>query len=280
MKKVALGALIVLVIGIVGLFTVSGSIFSIGKNVEINERETISPEDIKEMKVSVDVGEVRIKESESDEIDIHFHGSVPKQIKDQLKFKVEEHSSSVEVIVSQSKKFFVQIPFITSDIYSERILDISLPKSLLDKLEVKADVGDLDIEGIDTTQLTAHSDVGDISINKVRGALNVVSNVGDIKLEKVNGKTNAHTDSGEVDISFDEMTDDLNLSSDVGDINVTFAKIPENIAFDLRSDVGEVSITGIEGFENTSSGSVMTQIGNEGPLLEAKTDVGDITIEK
>jgi Putative adhesin len=279
MKKVALGALIVFIIGVFGLFSVKDSVFSSNKNVEINEYKTISSKNIKEMKIHVDVGEVFLKESKTDDIDIHFYGNVPKQIKDQLTFNVEEHSSSVDVSVSQSNTSFIQIPFINSDINSERILEVSLPKNLLDKLDVKTDVGDLEIDGIDTRHLTAHSDVGEIYVNHFNGVGNIVSNVGDINLENISGQMNAQTDAGEIDINLDQMTDDIELASDVGNINVSFAKEPETISFDLSSEVGEVTITGFEGLGNTSSGSIMTQIGSGGPLLEAKTDLGEITIE-
>lgn len=278
MKKVALGALLVFIIGIIGLFTVSGGAFSFGNNVEINEREIIPSKNIKEMKVNVDVGEIQIKESKNDDITIHFHGNVPKKVKEQLTFKVEEHSTSVEVVVSQSNKFFMQIPFINSDISSERTLDVSLPKNLLDKLEVKADVGDIHIDHINSPGLTAHSDVGDIYVNQFKGVGTFVSNVGDIELEKISGKINSQTDTGEIDISLEEMTDDIELSSDVGDITVKFVNEPENIVFDLSSDIGDVSINGFKGFENRTTGSIITQLGSGGPLLEVKTDLGEITV--
>jgi DUF4097 and DUF4098 domain-containing protein YvlB len=280
MKKVALGALLVLIIGIIGLFTVSGGAFSFGNNVEINERETIPSKNIKEMKVNVDVGEIRIRESKNDDITIHFHGNVPKKVKEQLTFNVEEQSTSVEVVVSQSNKFFMQIPFINSDISSERTLDVSLPKNLLDKFEVKADVGDIHIDQINSSGLTAHSDVGDIYVNQFKGIGTFVSSVGDIELEKISGKINAKTDTGEIDINLEEMKDDIELSSDVGDITITFVKEPENIVFDLSSDVGDVSINGFKGFENRTTGSIITQLGSGGPLLEVKTDIGEITVGK
>jgi DUF4097 and DUF4098 domain-containing protein YvlB len=279
MKKVAIGALIALIIGMIGLFTVSDHVFSYGNNVEINERETISAKDIKEVKIDVEVGEVQLKESQDDNIEIHFHGNVPKKVKEQITFKVEEDGSSVEVVVNQAAKSFIQIPFINSDLKSERILDVSIPKGLLDKLEVQANVGDIQIDRIDTSVLTAHSDVGDIQVNQFKGEGNFVSNVGDVELENINGKIHAQSDTGEIDISLEEMSDDIELTSDVGDINVQFKNEPENVRLDLRSDVGDVTINGFESIKDASTGSIITQIGSGGPALVAKTDIGDIEIE-
>lgn len=280
MKKVALTAFITLIIGIIGFFTVSGNVFSVGRNASIDERETVTSRNIDSMIIKVDVGEVNIKESKNDEIDVHLHGSIAKKLKDQMEFSVEENGSTVEVNVSQSENtFFLQFPFINADFNSKRVLDVSIPKELLNKLDVKTDVGEIAINGIDVEELKAHSDVGEIYVNGFTGIGDFQSNVGEVELENISGKFKAHTDTGEIDIKVEEMTDDIELSSDVGDVTVTFAKEPSNIGFDLSSDIGEVSIEGFKGYDNHSSGSIVTQIGNGGPMLKVSTDIGEILVE-
>ncbi|WP_226668983.1 DUF4097 family beta strand repeat-containing protein [Metabacillus litoralis] len=280
MKKVALTALITLIIGIIGFFTVSGNVFSVGKNTSLNERETFASSKIDSMIIKVDVGEVNIKEGKNDEIDVHLHGSIAKKLKDQMEFSVEEKGSTVEVNVSQRKNtFFLQIPFINADFNSKRVLDVSVPKELLNKLDVKTDVGEIAIDGIDVDELKAHSDVGEIYVNGFTGIGDFQSNVGEVELENISGKIKAQTDTGEIDLKVAEMTDDIELSSDVGEVTVSFANEPSNIGFDLSSDIGEVSINGFKGYDNKSSGSIVTQIGNGGPMLKVSTDIGEILVE-
>lgn len=280
MKKVALGALIALVIGVVGLFTVGGNVFSMGKNANINEQETISANGIKTMKINVDVGEVRIREGESDQIDIKLHGSVAEKLKDQIKFKVVKSETKVEVVVRESNKFFIQIPFVNSGLQSERILDVSIPKSLLDKLEVNTNVGEIDIEGVEPTELYVNSDVGEIYVNQYSGNGNYVTDVGDIELKNISGKTKAETDTGDIDIALTDMKDDLELRSDIGELKVTFAEEPGNIEFDLNSELGDVSISGFKGYKDSDSRSIITQIGTNGPTLKATTEIGDISVKR
>ena len=280
MKKVALGALIALVIGVVGLFTVGGNAFSMGKNANINEQETVSAKGIKTMKINVDVGEVRIREGKGDQIDIKLQGSVAEKLKDQIKFKVVKSETKVEVVVRESNKFFIQIPFVNSGIQSERILDVSIPKSLLDKLEVNTNVGEIDIEGVEPTELYANSDVGEIYVNQYSGNGNYVTDVGNIELENISGKTNAETDTGDIDIALIDMKDDLELRSDIGELKVTFAEEPGNIEFDLNSELGDVSISGFKGYKDSDSRSIITQIGTNGPTLKATTEIGDISIKR
>ncbi|MBM7605198.1 hypothetical protein JOC75_003221 [Metabacillus crassostreae] len=280
MKKVAFTAFITLIIGIIGFFTVSGNVFSVGRNASIDERETVTSRNIDSMIIKVDVGEVNIKESKNDEIDVHLHGSIAKKLKDQMEFSVEENGSTVEVKVSQRENtFFLQFPFINADFNSKRVLDVSVPKELLNKLDVKTDVGEIAINGIDVDELKAHSDVGEIYVNGFTGLGDFQSNVGEVELENISGKIKAHTDTGEIDIKVEEMTDDIELSSDVGEVTVRFAKEPSNIGFDLSSDIGEVSINGFKGYDNNSSGSIITQIGNGGPMLKVSTDIGEILVE-
>lgn len=280
MKKVALTAFVALIIGIIGFFTVSGNVFSVGRNASIDERETFTSRNIDSMIIKVDVGEVNIKESKNDEIDVHLHGSIAKKLKDQIGFSVEENGSTVEVNVSQRENtFFLQIPFINADFNSNRVLDVSVPKELLNKLDVKTDVGEIAINGIDVEELKAHSDVGEIYVNGFTGIGDFQSNVGEVELENISGKIKAQTDTGEIDLKVAEMTDDIELSSDVGEVTVSFAKEPNNIGFDLSSDIGEVSIKGFKGYDNNSSGSIVTQIGNGGPMLKVSTDIGEILVE-
>ncbi|XQY91786.1 hypothetical protein ACNRWW_20250 [Metabacillus sp. HB246100] len=114
MKKVALTALVTFVIGIIGMFILSGTNVSLGKNIKIDERKTVLTKSVEDMVINVDIGEVRIKESESDEIDIRFHGSIPKNMKDDISFTVEEKDSLVEVKIDEREDFF----FLTHSFYS------------------------------------------------------------------------------------------------------------------------------------------------------------------
>ncbi|WP_273129651.1 DUF4097 family beta strand repeat-containing protein [Bacillus weihaiensis] len=281
MKKVALTALVTFVIGIIGMFILSGTNVSLGKNIKIDERKTVLTKSVEDMVINVDIGEVRIKESESDEIDIRFHGSIPKNMKDDISFTVEEKDSLVEVKIDEREDFFsLHIPFIHSDLDTERILEIGIPKNTLKTLDVKTDIGKISIKDLDVEKMKAHSDVGEVYVLGHNGVGTFQSNVGEVKLEKMSGKIVAHTDTGEILLSILDMTEDIELSSNLGAVNVKFEKEPANIGLDLTTDIGEVSISGFEGLGDRSSGSMITQIGSGGPQLKVTTDIGEITINK
>ncbi|MDQ0230826.1 DUF4097 family beta strand repeat-containing protein [Metabacillus malikii] len=278
MKKVAIGAVLAIIIGTIGMFAFGGNVFSKGENENIDERKTVNSEQIKEMDINVDVGEVHITESKSDNIEVHFHGHAIDRVKKQIDFLVNQDETKLEVKVKQNNKFFTQIPFITSDLNSERILDIAIPKKVLEKLTVNVDVGEITIEDIDPKQMKAENNVGEIFVSKYNGNGLYKSDVGNIKLEKMNGKIKAQSDTGGIDINIIELTEDIDLKSDVGEIEVTIENDTENLAFDLSSEIGDVTVSGFDGYQNSTSKSIITKIGNEGPIIRAKTDIGGISV--
>lgn len=280
MKKILLGALLAIVIGIVGMFSVGGNVFSQSHYVEIDEKKTLKANQIKELEINGDVVDVHISESKSDEIDIHFYGDVGERLKDQIQFEVEEKASKVEITVDQKNKWFVQIPFIYDEINSERKLDISIPAKLLKTLDVKSDIGNISIEDVQPSNLIARSDTGEIDVQNFAGKGQFTSDIGDISLENISGKVKATTDTGEVELQLMNLSDDIELNSEVGDIKVVVRGEAKNLSLNLNSEIGDVTVAGFDGFQNNSSNSVITNIGAGGPIIKAKTDVGEIEVVK
>lgn len=125
----------------------------------------------------------------------------------------------------------------------------------LEKVNIKVDVGDIDITGADVNTLEVDSDVGDITVENV-SLDNVILS----------------SDTGDIDVDHCSFVM-LDISSDVGDIEVNSSNDISSYSFDLKTDIGEVEVgTG-------EYGKKYYQEGKNGSI-KAHGDVGDISINE
>lgn len=123
----------------------------------------------------------------------------------------------------------------------------------LEKTNIKVDVGDIDIKGVDIKLLDAESDVGDITVESASLDHAVMgSDTGDMEVNNC---------------SFVVM----DISSEVGDVEVDSSNDISDYSFDLKTDVGEVEV-GAGDF-----GRKYYQSGKNGSIT-VHSDVGDISI--
>ena len=133
-------------------------------------------------------------------------------------------------------------------------LILTVPKDAqLEKMNIKVDVGDIDVEGVDVKLLGAESDVGDVTIENA-ALENVILS----------------SDTGDIDVDNCSFVM-LDMSSDVGDMEVDSSIDISGYAFDLKTDVGKVEVGDGE------YGKKYYQAGKNGSIT-ARGDVGDISI--
>lgn len=133
-------------------------------------------------------------------------------------------------------------------------LILTVPKGTqLEKMNIKVDVGDIDVEGIEVAIVGAESDVGDITIENVAMDNAILD-----------------SDTGDIDVKNCSFVM-LDISSDVGDMEVDSSIDISGYAFDLKTDVGEVEVG------SRDYGKKYYQAGRNGSVT-ARGDVGDISV--
>ena len=147
-------------------------------------------------------------------------------------------------------------------------------------MEVTTNVGDLKIDKVKSDEFEAKVNVGDVTISElIATSSSVELNVGDVVVRDVSGKMEVVTNTGGIDVSFLELTEDVFFKSNVGDIKANFQKQPENVVLDLKSNVGDVTVDGFEGISNEPGKNYYVELGEgSAPRIELKTDVGDIDV--
>lgn len=132
-------------------------------------------------------------------------------------------------------------------------ITVTVPETVLESVGVKLDVGDMDIEKIQSSKCTVQSDVGDIRIQ--------TCTVGDVYVE---------TDVGDIELSNIQF-DRLEILCDVGDVDVETAMSLDELNIDCTLDIGDIKINGERhgrNYQQTGDGKSVTITGN----------IGDITL--
>lgn len=132
---------------------------------------------------------------------------------------------------------------------------IEVPQgTVLEDMDVKLDVGDVTLNGIQNKATTISLDVGEIEINN--------SILGDTKVD---------VDTGDIDIKKSEFGN-MEAQTDIGDIEISSIKDLIDYSFELKCDLGEVSVNdkeyGRKYEDNTESDY----------KIRATTDIGDVDI--
>jgi len=117
-------------------------------------------------------------------------------------------------------------------------------------------------------------DVGDIEIIDVTAnALDIKNDVGDIDCSgEFDEKIKVSTDTGNISIK-NLKSCSLDASTDVGDIKYQTAGESDDYSYDLRNDVGKITV------DKSDKGNKFKSENSNGLKLKAISDVGDIKVE-
>ncbi|QDP41743.1 DUF4097 family beta strand repeat-containing protein [Radiobacillus deserti] len=281
MKKVALIAAVLFVLGLVGVFTTyaTGDHFLTGgDNTDISETKSFDSGSVERVNVNVDVGEVIVSKSQTDQIEVRVQ--TKKLRKEHVEYSMKQTDDTIDVIFDKSDAPWYAYPIFS---FQDRgsIVEVKLPDKEFKSITMESNVGEVRISNIKTKELIAYSDVGDMTINQVVAAKSTLhTDVGEIEVNAGTGAFSIESDTGEVSLELDSFVDDVKINSNVGEISVSLRNEPENFTFDLASDVGEVSVNGFSSIPKSSGKSYYVEQGNGNPILQVKTDVGEIEIEK
>lgn len=154
-------------------------------------------------------------------------------------------------------------------------MTITVPENVdLDKVKMKSDVGDLNIENFSLLTLEVKSDVGDVTGKglKVQGDTTLKSDTGDVIVENcIFADVHADSDVGNVRLDGCDFKN-LEAESSVGDVKLDSKRNLSDSSIDAKTSVGDVSVQGknMKHKYNTS--------GNDGTHVTMKGDVGNVEI--
>lgn len=136
-------------------------------------------------------------------------------------------------------------------------INITVPEDVyMELFSVKADVGDVNIEGMKAEGLTIEMNVGDLDVKGCTfKSININADVGDVDVR-------------------DAVFDKMEIYSDVGDVDVTGVGDLEDYEVRISTDIGDISVNG-----EKKKGEYVKE-GNTDKKIIIETDVGDSNLRE
>ncbi len=278
LKKVAGIALITGIIGLVGMFLLRDELFSFDYNEQMTESTEVEADQINEITVQADVADVKFEKSPDQSIHVLLTGRVSSRMKEQLDYQVAHENSQLSITLNQSNQsWFSFIPFQGIKYLN---LIVQVPDKPFEKLSFHSNVADAALSYGNFSAMDVTTDVGDIEIENMDTAkATIETNVGDINVEDGLGSWDISSDVGETSLSLAKWEHDVTIESEIGDVEMEIQQMPKAFQVNLTSDIGDVHTSGIQYNQSESNDKdIYLEIGTGGPELEITSDIGDIEV--
>jgi hypothetical protein len=248
----------------------SGATPFVGKRTE--RTETVSVGDAERLSVRSAVGDVTLRATDRDDLDVHVvkqSSAVTADLSD-LSFLVERDGGDL-VLRSEWRgdgRLLGGRPSMD--------LDVALPRSFPVGL-VESAVGDVTLDGV-AGDVDVESETGDVRARGVAGSVRAVTSTGDVQVDAPERLRDVRTETGDVTVDVPALDGDTVVRAETGDVD---AAVAPDLDADLRArtDTGDVSVTGLSLSDATREERVVVgTLGAGGPTLEFGTQTGDVTI--
>ncbi|MDH4617546.1 DUF4097 family beta strand repeat-containing protein [Brevibacillus sp. AY1] len=260
--------LLVFIVGAVGLiWLLSQRDTLIEAGTAIDEQRTIE-QAVKGVEIATSRVDVKVMYSHIPTARIGLVGKVSEEQRKQIQLQSEvkaDGSLQVKVIEQQGANlFFMGRSWLQ--------LQVLLPETddSYDRLQVKTDTGDVSIHTVSAKEGKVFSSTGDIDLLGFHGdTLEVKTETGDINLIDTQAAMQLTSTTGDVDVlNVPELLHALKVSTETGDVQITFAKQPAAVDLDLEAPIGDIEVGWTKGSYSVG-----------GPTLSVKSSTGDIRIQ-
>jgi lia operon protein LiaG len=230
--------------------------------VAINDKKSALVSSVQNITIKTVSEDITVHESSGKSITAWFHGKVSSDSsEDRPYLEVNQNGSTIEICIKRPEATINQI-------YEDVVLEVSIPKQYADKLSVESVSSNITLD--------SHA-YKDLALTTVSGDINLC----DIRV--INGGADIHSTSGDVDLTFINVPNNINAETVSGDI---FVGIPSNAEFSLDSDTtsGDINcdfpIIVTDSDEDDVGQNISGTVGNGKNTVSAHTTSGDIEINR
>lgn len=281
-KKISIGALLLLVVGTVGsLLTVKSAM----KSIEMEEERTVNDQ-FASIQVKTNNSRVEIIPTEGSDTTAELTGKVSKSHELAFDAYVKGNTLYVDLIDKHRTLF-------SMDFFTSIQLKVYVPKKQYDSIQIKSNNGRIMAGEVDVKELDADTDNGRIELRNIKGSavkarssngriemkqidadsVGAETNNGRIVLNGVYGHITASSDNGRIEMKNDHIDQPMELDTDNGRIEIQTNKEPADVTFEGRVSNGKITIFG-ETYKKDM------EAGNGKNLIKLKSQNGSINITK
>lgn len=239
---------------------------------DIDEKAIEIIDGIDEINIKVNYAQVNIISQDREDIDIHYYGKLSPHIKTSLNTKISGDELIIKADTKNTSKFNLSN---NANLY----LDIIIPTSYKNDLNVETDLGSIKIKGLELNELKAESSLGAIYVEDVSSMKNKYSaDLGAIKTKNIQGKLEAKTSLGSIELDYDDLNWDIDAESDSGSIKVI---LPKNSSFilDAKTDLGSIKSNFPLDNKESSNTKLKGISGNGKNNISLSVDLGSIDVK-
>lgn len=225
--------------------------FNIGsKSTNIIYDKQFELEDIKDIDIKQDAGDIIIKESENDNIKVVLYGEKEGDA------EVELINGNLKIDNTHHKRNFIFFNFgvTTNDII------IYVPSSYSNEIKIKNDYGKCVMTDLENATVNIDCDAGDVELGKIKNAI-LKCDYGNIEIKEILNKCEIKADCGNIKIDTISIKENSNIKADLGNIDISNTN---DIYIDADVDLGKTNIN-----KNNRNANV---------TLKVNCDCGNVTI--
>lgn len=269
---------------------------SIGKNNKnyktIDEKDNASIAGIENINVEANIAQINIISEDRKDVSIHYHGDISPYINTSLNTK----SSGNRLLITADSKnnHGFNLSSTTVNLYLDIIIPTSYANNLnlktdlgsikieglkLDKLSAKGDLGAINIQNTNVKELKAESSLGKISIEDTSSIKNKLStDLGAIKTKNTLGSLEAKTNLGSIELEYNEFDFDIDADSDSGSIKIILPKT-SNFTLDAHTSMGSIKSNLPLEIQEQSNTKLIGKIGSGKNNISLSVELGSIDIK-
>ncbi|REJ17412.1 MAG: hypothetical protein C6W59_06830 [Paenibacillaceae bacterium] len=245
-RKLIMIGLVLIGIAVIGNLVIYAIGVSPFNGVKINEERSVSAEGVSRIDVFSNAGDVRVV-SGGDEITVKMTGRTERMHKGEYHLSVSEQGG--RVVIEASRDLKRKLISIYPDDYD---LLVEIPDRLYEQLGISTEIANISAERVRAQH---------ISMQAVHG---------DIKTAGLAGRIGARTDTGDIRLGVQAITDDIQAESLLGDIKLVTEEKPEKLALEMKTLIGERKVE--------LPGTAIVESDPGVPTVQLSAEAGDIAV--
>jgi|GEM_PF-6517329 len=121
---------------------------------------------------------------------------------------------------------------------------ITLPPSALERVELHAETGSIQLEQVQGNRIVASTETGEIWLEGAESdKISLMSETGDLRIMEWSGALTAETETGNVVLQEPAIPlQPIDVETSTGNVQVTLRQLADTIGLDLQSEVGRIDV--------------------------------------
>lgn len=275
MKKLAAIAIIMLGVGVLCAFFVfdQNDLVKFKGDPYLQEK-TVDASEIKSIHTETDTFNVTFVRGTTDDIQMRLEGNVSKKNVNKIVLKAEPKGDTLYIEGNTKKRFFVGFSIVNLK------LTVALPEKLWDSVVINSDTGNIVVEQLEADKINVKLDTGNLKVSNYNTRQIVFkSDTGNVTLTDGAGSIKGESDTGNIRVELEELSNDITLQSDTGNVTINVDKQPQSATINIQKDIGNSKVEW-NGFSdrNDSKSIVDGLIGSGEIKIDIKSDVGNVKL--